>query len=136
MKIAIICLNILILLPFVLTWVTAYFRKSQLGSIDNNNPRAQYSQMQGVGARLVAAQANTWEAIIFFMASILSVYLAGVDPKYIAIPCILFVIARVMFIIAYAANQGVLRSLIFIVGAMCCFYMFYLAYNAEHYLKL
>ncbi len=79
MKVAIICLNILILLPILLTWVTAYFRKSQLGIINNNNPRAQYAQLKGVGERLVAAQANTWESIIFFMASILAVYVAGVD---------------------------------------------------------
>ncbi|MFT6969258.1 MAG: putative MAPEG superfamily protein [Cellvibrionaceae bacterium] len=136
MKVAIICLNILILLPISLTWITAYFRKSQLGIIDNNNPRAQYAQLQGVAGRLVAAQANTWEAIIFFMASILAVHIAGVDPKYIVIPCITFVICRVLFIIAYVANQGVLRSLIFIAGAICCFYMFYIAYNSEHYLKL
>jgi uncharacterized MAPEG superfamily protein len=136
MKIAIICLNILILLPIILTWITAYFRTSQLGKIDNNNPRAQYAQLQGVGERLVAAQANTWESIIFYMASILAVYLAGVDPKYIVVPCITFVSCRVLYIAAYAANQGVLRSLIFIAGILCCFYMFYLAYNPENYLKL
>jgi uncharacterized MAPEG superfamily protein len=136
MKVALICLNILIVLPITLTWITAYFRKSQLGIIDNNNPRAQYAQLQGVGERLVAAQANTWEAIIFFMSSILAVHIAGADPDYISIPCIIFVICRVLFIIAYAANQSNLRSLIFIVGVGCCFYMFYIAYNAEHYLKL
>ncbi len=136
MKVAIICLNILILLPISLTWITAYFRKSQLGIIDNNNPRAQYAQLKGVGERLVAAQANTWESIIFFMASILAVYVAGVDLKYIAIPCITFVICRVLFIAAYVANQGVLRSVIFVVGVICCLYMFYIAYNPEHYLRL
>ena len=131
MKVAIICLNILILLPIILTWITAYFRKSQLGKIDNNSPRSQYAQLQGVGERLVAAQANTWEAIIFYMASILAVYLAGVDAKYIVIPCIAFVICRVLYIAAYAANKGALRSLIFIAGLSCCVYMFYLAYSQD-----
>jgi uncharacterized MAPEG superfamily protein len=135
MKIAIICLNILILLPIILTWITGYFRKSQLGKIDNNNPRAQYAQLQGIGERLVAAQANTWEAIIFYMASLLAVYLAEVDPKYIVIPSIAFVICRVLYIVAYAANKGALRSLIFIAGLLCCFYMFYLAYNPTLYYK-
>jgi uncharacterized MAPEG superfamily protein len=136
MKIAIICLNILILLPFILTWITGYFRKTQLGKIDNNNPRAQYAQLQGVGERLVAAQANTWEAIIFYIAGILAVYLAGVDAKYIAVPCIAFVICRVLYIAAYAANQGTVRSLVFIVGSLCIFYMFYLAYNQDTFFKL
>jgi uncharacterized MAPEG superfamily protein len=133
MKVAIICLNILILFPILLTWATAYFRKTQFGAIDNNNPRAQYAQLQGIGERLVAAQLNTWEAIIFYMASIMAVYLAGVDPNYTVVPCIIFVICRVLYIAAYAANKGVLRSLVFIVGTVCCLYMFYMANSPELY---
>ena len=133
MKVAIISLNILIFLPFIFTWITAYYRKKQLGTIDNNHPRAQYAQLQGVGERLVAAQLNTWEAIVFYMASVMAVYLAGVDPEYTVIPCIAFVVCRVLFIAAYVANQAVLRSLIFIAGAMCCFYMFYMAYSPQFY---
>ena len=133
MKVAIICLNILVLFPLLLTLVTGYFRKVQLGVIDNNNPRVQYGQLHGVGQRLVAAQSNSWEAIIFYMASILVVYLAGVDPKYIVTPCIAFVVCRVFYIAAYAANQGLLRTIFFIAGILCCFYMFHMANNPELY---
>ena len=133
MKVAIICLFILIWFPILLAWTTGYFRKVQLGSIDNNNPRAQYAKLQDVGERLVAAQTNTWEAIIIYMASILVVFLAGVDPSYMVLPCIAFVVCRVLYIAAYAANQGILRTLIYSVGVICCFYMFYMANNPALY---
>ena len=133
MEVAIICLITLIWLPILLSWVTGYFRKVQLGVIDNNNPRAQCAQLQGVGARLVAAQSNTWEAVTVYMASILAVFLSGIDPDNIIVPCIIFVVCRIFYIAAYAANQGVLRSTIYLVGTVCCFYMLYMSANPALY---
>jgi len=49
-----------ILIPYLITFYTAYLRKKQLGKIDLKHPRQQYAQLEGQGARAVAAQSNAW----------------------------------------------------------------------------
>ena len=57
------CLIVSILIPQVLSGVRDYFRKQQLGFVDNHHPRAQYPALTGAGARTHAAEQNAWEAL-------------------------------------------------------------------------
>ena len=49
---------IVALLPYVLAGVGGYFRRTNLGTVDNDNPRGQAALLEGAGARAYAAQAN------------------------------------------------------------------------------
>ena len=118
------CLLAVILIPYVLAGLGAYFRTRQLGTLDNKNPRAQTAQLQGAGARAVAAQQNAWEALPVFATSVFVAHLAGADAGSSATAALVFVAARSLHSVFYIANLDVLRSLSFLVGVLCCFWLF------------
>lgn len=123
-------LLILCILPLSCAWIGGYYRQKQLGSVDNREPRLQSQQLTGAGARAVAAQANSWEALAVFSAAVLAVFISGVDMQRIATLAMVFVALRIAYIAVYLANQDKLRSLIFLVGYGICMYLFYLALSA------
>jgi uncharacterized MAPEG superfamily protein len=124
-------LLILCILPITCAWVAGYFRQKQLGSVDNKEPRIQSAQLSGAGARAVAAQGNSWEALAVYSAAILAVFMSGVDLQSISTPIMVFVALRIAYVPAYIGDQDKLRSLIFLGGYGICMYLFYLALTAN-----
>ena len=124
-------LLILCILPLTCAWIAGYYRQKQLGSVDNKEPRIQSLQLTGAGARAVAAQANSWEALAIFSATMLAVVSSGIDLQSTTQPVMAFVALRILYIPLYIGNQDKLRSLVFIVGFGICVYLFYLALNAR-----
>ncbi|MBK6512102.1 MAG: MAPEG family protein [Haliea sp.] len=124
-------LVILCILPLSCAWIAGYHRQKQLGSIDNKEPRIQALQLTGAGARAMAAQANSWEALAVFSAAILAVFISGVALQSVATWAMAFVALRIVYIPMYIGNQDKLRSLVFIAGFGICIYLFYLALNAN-----
>lgn len=125
MKIAIIVLACLCFIPFVMSLVAGYFRRKQLGTLDNQNPREQYAQLQGPGARAVAAQQNAWEALAIYSAALVSVAVSGVEVVHLEKTAIIVLIARLLHGTFYLANLDKLRTLSFTIAVAACFYLFY-----------
>lgn len=123
-------LLILCILPLSCAWIAGYHRQKQLGSVDNKEPRIQAQKLTGAGARAVAAQANSWEALAVFSAAILAVFISGVALQGIANWAMAFVALRIVYIFMYIGNYDKLRSLVFLAGFGICMYLFYLALNA------
>jgi uncharacterized MAPEG superfamily protein len=113
------CLAIVALLPYVCAWVGGYFKMRQFGRIDNKHPREQASQLEGAGARMVAAQANAWEALTVFTAAVVIAHLGGQDPTRAALLSKVYVGTRLLHPILYGLDLDVLRSLVFVVGLGC-----------------
>ena len=130
MNTIIVSLLILSVLPLVCAWTAGYYRQKQFGSVDNKEPRLQSLQLTGFGARAVAAQSNTWEALGVYSAAILATFISGVDLQSIFTPVVVFVALRIAYIPAYIADMDKLRSLIFLVGFGICMYLFYLSLTA------
>tara|TARA_B110000503_G_scaffold27555_2_gene44043 strand:+ start:37110 stop:37505 length:396 start_codon:yes stop_codon:yes gene_type:complete len=124
-------LLILCLLPIICSWVGGYFRRQQLGSVDNKEPRIQSQQLSGAGARAVAAQANSWEALAVFSAAVLALFIGGVDLRSISTLVMVFVALRIAYIPAYLGNIDKLRSLLFLGSYGICMYFFYLALSTH-----
>jgi uncharacterized MAPEG superfamily protein len=124
-------LLIMCILPLTCAWIAGYHRQKQLGSVDNKEPRSQSQQLTGAGARAVAAQGNTWEALAVYSAAILAVFISGVDLASISTPVMVFVALRIAYIPVYIGNIDKLRSLIFLVGYGICIYLIYLALSAS-----
>ena len=80
MRVPFICLAIVLLLPYLLAAYGGYYRKKTLGTLDNENPRAQAARLDAYGARIYASQQNAWEAATLFTASVLAAQLAGPVP--------------------------------------------------------
>ncbi len=124
------CLLVTIFLPYILSGIAGYLKVREFGSLDNKYPRAQTAQLTGLGARVSAAQLNAWEALPVFSAAVLVAHASGADPDASATASLIFVVARVLHAVFYAANLDVLRSLIFFVGIGACIRLFLLAAQA------
>lgn len=124
------CLLIVILMPYVMAGMGGYFKTRQFGSVDNNNPRQQSAALEGAGARAVAAQQNSWEALPVFAAAVIVAHLAGADPGLSAVAAGIFVAARVVYLVFYLSDIATARSLSFLVGFASCIWLFVLAARA------
>jgi len=125
-----VCLLIVIFLPYVFSTLSGYFKVQQFGTLDNKYPRVQGAQLEGIGARAWAAQANAWEAVPVFSAAVLVAHVAGADPDKSATAAIAFVALRVLHGAFYLANQDVLRSVSFLGASACAVWLFVLAGSA------
>jgi uncharacterized MAPEG superfamily protein len=124
------CLLIIAVLPYVLAGVGAYLRVQQLGSLDAEHPRVQALELRGPAARAYGAQQNAWEALALFAAAVVVAHLAGADPGTSATVAGIFVAVRLMHAACYIANLALPRTLVFLVGLICCFTLFGLAARA------
>ena len=104
------------LLPIFTAFLGGYYRGKQFGEFDNKYPRLQAAGMTGIGARVLAAQQNSWEALAIFAPAVIISHLAGVTGQAASIACLVFIAARLLYIAAYIGNWDKLRSLVFIVG--------------------
>lgn len=127
MKTAIVVLLCLCLMPYLMTCISGYYRKKQLGKVDNQNPREQYTQLHGIGARAVAAQQNSWEALAIYSTSLLAIVASGVVVEFLAQAAIIVLVARLFHAVFYLTNLDKLRTLCFAIAIAPCFYLFYAA---------
>jgi uncharacterized MAPEG superfamily protein len=120
MRVPLVCLALVLLLPYLLASYGAWYRKKSLGVIDNDNPRAQAARLDAYGARIYASQQNSWEAATLFSASVLAAMFAGVRPSHVVTASVLFLVFRVLHPIAYLKGWSTLRSTVSTAGLACC----------------
>lgn len=125
MKTAIIVLFCLCAIPYIFAVISHFCRKKQFGKFDNQYPREQAAQLSGVGARAVAAQQNSWEALAIYSAALLAVVASRLDINYLSEAAIIVLVGRVLHGIFYLTNLDKLRSLTFVIAIAPCFYLFY-----------
>lgn len=130
MTTALWCLVFLAFLPYILAGIGTYLRVRELGRLDNHNPRRQWQDVQGIGARVYAAQQNAWESLAFFIVAVVVTHLAGADPQGTATGALVFTASRVAHPILYAADFANARSLVFLVGFGAWWYLVWLAASA------
>ncbi len=123
MALSIYILNAVIVMPIVLAAVSNGLRKMYCEKFDNNNPRQQMAQLEGLPARALAAQQNAWEAAIIFMGAFFVAYLKNVPLEQLDTTAIVFLVARILHAVFYLVNWGTLRSVIFGVGIYACLHI-------------
>ena len=90
------------------------------GGYDNNSPREWAGKLTGWQQRACAAQVNGFEALPLFIAGVLFAQMAQADQARIDVLALSFVGIRIAYVAAYLANQGSLRTLIWMVGLGLC----------------
>jgi uncharacterized MAPEG superfamily protein len=99
------------LLPYVATGLA----KSK-GRFDNHNPRQWLARLEGWHARAHAAQQNSFEAFPLFAVAVLFAHVNHAPEARIDTWALVFVGARIAYILAYIADQALLRTLVWLVG--------------------
>ncbi len=109
--------------PMILAILGIYLRYRHVDIFDNRHPRDQQAQLTGMAARVLAAQKNAWEALIFYSAVTLLAFYSSVNLRELGGAAILFLACRVLHPIFYALDLAIFRSLIFMVGWLSCVYI-------------
>ena len=115
MTIAYQCVLIAALMPYI----TVGFAKAGSG-YDNARPRESMAGLAGYRARAYAAHANCFEAFPLFAAVILMAVQTGANALLVDRLAILFIAARVFYILAYITNRPLLRSVVWAIGFFTC----------------
>ncbi len=124
LEIAVIAMLTACLLPYFF----AFFAKVSGGfnfKVDNANPRDFLTKAQGLPARLNAAQANSFEGLPIFLASVLVAMQFFVPQNIVNVLACFYVLLRLIYGFAYAINAPIFRSVIWILSLACCLLLFY-----------
>ncbi len=88
----------------------------ELGGYDNHLPRNQQAQLTGLGARAVAAHQNSFEAFLLFSVGVLMAHTTQTAGFLIDALAIIFVVARVIYLLLYWYDLAWQRTLVWSVG--------------------
>lgn len=116
-------LFIVSLFPIVLAVSAGYLRYRQFGRFDNHHPRLQQAQMTGMGARVLSAQKNAWEALVLFTAMCVLATVSTVDLNEFSYAAGLFLLSRIAHPVFYVLDMAPFRSLVFLVAWLSCLYI-------------
>jgi uncharacterized MAPEG superfamily protein len=83
---------------------------------DNKSPREWLARQTGYRQRANAAQLNGFEAFPLFAAAVIVAQLTAAPQARVDLLAIVFVVARVAYLLLYLANQDVLRSIAWFIG--------------------
>jgi uncharacterized MAPEG superfamily protein len=82
------------------------------GGYDNHNPRAWLAQQSDWRARANAAQANSFEALPFYIGAVVIAHQLGVFQTRLDLLAFLYIVLRLMYILFYLADMATFRSLV------------------------
>lgn len=113
------CVVAACVLPYIAHVIKAYARIKSEDRYDNCHPRDRVPELQGWGRRAWFAEQNLFEGLPIFLAIALVAHLAGADPTWSGILGVVWIGARLSYIVAYVANLPLARSGLFGVSSVC-----------------
>lgn len=122
MTIAFWCVLTAALLPYLATLIA----KAGGERYNNRDPRAWLERQQGMRKRADNAQKNAFEAFPFFAAAVIIAFLTQAPQERVDILAIIFVAARVAYLVCYLADWHSARSLVWMLGWVACLTIFVL----------
>jgi len=97
------------------------------GGYDNHYPRDQQAALSGLGKRAVGAHNNCIEAFPLFAVGVLLALWANADVMTIQNLCVVFICARIAYLVCYWLNWDKARSTVWTVGFICSVWLMVLA---------
>ena len=113
-----------VLIAGLLPHVAALVAKAGVPGFDNNEPRAWLARQQGYRARANAAQQNGFEAVALFAVAVLVAHVTRGQQPQVDLLAMVFVAARVVYLLVYLAGWGTVRSLVWAVGIAATVWIF------------
>jgi uncharacterized MAPEG superfamily protein len=109
------CVLIIALLPIACAWLAkspGWRKPRREGGFDNHDPRGWLARQTDWQARANAAQANTFEALPFFIGAVIIAHQLGAPQTRLDILAVLFVTLRIIYVAMYVAGLPTIRSAI------------------------
>jgi uncharacterized MAPEG superfamily protein len=107
------CVLVAALLPIVCAGIAkgGRFRTPRRdGGYDNMDPRAWLARQTDWRARANAAQANSFEALPFFIGAVVIAHQLGANQAVVDMLAFVFVVLRAVYILLYVGGQASARS--------------------------
>ncbi|PZO19704.1 MAG: glutathione metabolism protein [Burkholderiales bacterium] len=82
------------------------------GGYDNNLPRQWLARQTDWRARANAAQANSFEALPFFIGAVIIAHQLGASQLRLDVLAFLFVVLRLLYVMMYVADLATVRSVL------------------------
>jgi uncharacterized MAPEG superfamily protein len=114
------CVLVAALMPYVATSIA----KAGGERYSNRNPRAWLARQEGMRARAGAAEQNSFEAFPFFAAAVIVAHLTQAPQDRIDALAVIFIVARVAYVVCYVADWHWARSLVWTVGIVATITLF------------
>ena len=115
------CVFVAALLPFACAYIAkgpGLGKSRKQGGFDNANPRAWLARQTDWQARANAAQANSFEALPFFIGAVVIAHQLNASQGIVDILAVIFVTLRVMYIAMYVGGLPTARSAIWGLGLL------------------
>ena len=100
------------LLPYLATAAAKWGFKN----FDNNNPRSWLAKQDGFRARGNAAQNNSFEGFPLFASAVIIATIVKASPGALNTLAVVFIAARIGFLLCYLADKATLRSIFWFIG--------------------
>ena len=113
-----------VLIAAVIPLISIGIAKAGGERYNNRHPRVWLDKQQGYRARAAAAEANSFEAFPFFAAAVIVAHLTNAPQARIDLLAILFVIARISYVVCYLADWHWARSVVWLAGYAACIAIF------------
>ena len=113
------CVLVASLLPIVCAglakWGLFGTPKRQCG-YDTNHPRQWLAKQTDWRARANAAQANSFEALPFFIGAVIIAHQLGASQLRLDVLAFLYIVLRLLYIMMYVADLATVRSLVWLLA--------------------
>ena len=107
------CLLVAALLPICCAWLAksgTFGKPRKDGGYDNHDPRGWMARQKDWRARANAAQANSFEALPFFMGAVIVAHQLGAAQARLDILAFVWIVLRVIYVVMYVADLPMVRS--------------------------
>jgi len=111
------CVLVVAVLPIVCAGIAKsgmFGKPRSQGGYDNANPRTWLASQSDWRARANAAQANSFEAMPFFIGAVVIAHQLGAHQGRLDLLAFLFVVLRMVYIMMYLAGLANIRSIVWI----------------------
>ena len=99
------------------------------GGYDNANPRAWLASQTDWRARANAAQANSFEALPFFIGAVIIAHLLGANQARLDVLAIVFILLRITYIMMYVAGIPTVRSVVWTLALLVNIGILFIGYR-------
>ena len=111
------CVLAAALLPLVCSWLAksgSLGKPRKDGGFDNRDPRAWMARQTDWRARANAAQANSFEALPFFIGAVVIAHQLGAAQTWLDMLAFAYVMLRVFYILMYVSDMATARSAVWL----------------------
>ena len=126
------CILVAALLPFACAWIAkapGFGKPRKQGGFDNADPRGWLARQTDWQARANAAQANSFEALPFFIGAVIVAHQLDASRGVVDILAIVFVTLRIMYIAMYVGGLPTVRSAIWALALLVNIGIFFGGYR-------